>query len=424
MKRTLFKARLMWYVLRHNLLKLLSCRISVRRFLYVLKKQVIISSLFKDTKYSKVASKYFIDPFAPYFPGPRYDKMLDNNSVDQYPLKPNHAQISITNICPNNCFHCHVKNTQDIHKDLPKEKIFETIDDIIKSDFTVMFFVGGEPLCRFDDLTEFIRYTRDHMDTRIFTSGVGADNRRLKILKMAGLEGICISLDHYDERIHNQQRKNNIAFKSACEAIKESSALGIYNSVVCCTTSGMVNSGDIFKMVDFAESLGAHSIQINEIRPVGRAKESGDKTIFLTKEDKQLLIDYYKIQNRSKRKIAIVMPWYNEEPYNFGCMATSGQNVYIDAQGNVQPCVLLKTAIGNIMQQRFRTIWNEFIPYCRHPVRECLVHVLSDAINNSPFLPLPKYRTFALWQEVTKMEPIDIFKRMGIRQREATYKAE
>lgn len=418
MKRTLFKGRLICYVLRHNLLMLLSGKISMHRFIYAIKKQVIISSLFKDTKYSRVGNKYFIDPFAPYFPGPRYDKMLDNNSVDRFPLKPNHAQISITNICPNNCFHCHVKNTQDINKDLPKEKIFETIDDIIKSDFHVMFFVGGEPFCRFDDLMEFISYTRNHMDTRIFTSGVGADSKRLKILKAAGLEGICISLDHYDEKIHNQQRGNNIAFKSACDAIKESSGLGIYTSVVCCTTSGMVKSGGIFKTVDFAELLGAHSIQINEIRPVGKAKEAGDETIFLTKEDKQLLIDYYKTQNKSKRKIAIVMPWYNEEPYNFGCMATSGQNVYIDAQGNVQPCVLLKTSIGNIMQQNFRTIWNEFIPYCRHPIRECLVHVLSDAINDSPIIPLPKSRTLELWQEVTKMEPIDIFKRIGVKQSE------
>jgi len=113
------------------------------------------------------------------------------------------------------------------------------------------------------------------------------------------------------------------------------------------------------------------------------------------------------------------MPWYNEEPYNFGCMAASGQNVYVDAQGNVQPCVLLKTAIGNVMQQRFRTIWDEFVPHCRHPVRECLVHFLGETIDSSPILPLPKSRTLSLWQEVTKMEPTDMFKRIKVRERES-----
>ncbi len=150
-----------------------------------------------------------------------------------------------------------------------------------------------------------------------------------------------MSLDHHDEHIHNLQRCNKTAYTAACNATRESSSLGMYTSVVCCTTSTMAKSGDVFKTVDFAESLGAHSIQINEIRPVGGAGEGGDDTIFLTGENKRVLTDYYRAQNRSKRKIAIVMPSYNEEPDRFGCMATSGQNVNADAGGNVQPCVLL-----------------------------------------------------------------------------------
>lgn len=415
MTRKIFKIRLILHIFILNFYLLVSQKISFNRFIYALKKQVIISSRFKDAKYCKVGDRYFIDPFAPYFPGPFYNRMLENNSVDTYPLKPNYAQISITNLCPNNCFHCHVENTQDVSKDIPKDKVFETIDDIIGFDFNVMFFVGGEPFSRFEDLTEFIRYTKNYMDTRIFTSGVGADSSRLNVLKSAGLQGVCVSLDHYDEKKHNFQRRNHKAFKSACDTITECTRLGFYTSVVCCVTSEMVKSGDVYKTVDFAESLGAHSIQINEIRPVGNAMEL-DNSIFLTKEDKRDLIRYYKTQNKSKRKIAIVMPWYNEEPYNFGCMATSGQNVYVDAEGNVQPCVLLKASIGNIFQQRFKTIWNEFIPLCRYPVRECLVHVLKDEITNSSIQPLPRLKTLELWPQVTKMETIDIFKRIKVRE--------
>ena len=414
MNRKIFKIRLMMHILMLNFYLLVTRKISFYRFKYALKKQLYVSYLFRDAKYCRVNKKYFIDPFAPYFPSQFYNRMLENNSVDTYPLKPNYAQISITNLCPNKCFHCHVKNTQDVNKDLPREKIFETIDDIIDSDFNVMFFVGGEPFSRFEDLTDFVRYTKNNMDTRIFTSGVGANNSRLNTLKSAGLQGVCVSLDHYDEQIHNLQRKHKMAFRSACGTVKECSRLGLYTSVVCCTTSEMVKSGALFKTVDFAESLGAHSFQINEIRPAGRAAEL-DSKIFLTQEDKQALIRYYKAQNKSKRKIAIVMPWYNEEPYNFGCMATSGQNVYVDAEGNVQPCVLLKTSIGNILEQRFKTIWDEFIPFCRYPVRECLVHVLNDEINKSSIQPLPKSQTLELWQRVTKMEPIDIFKKIKVR---------
>jgi len=417
MERNLLKFRILIFILWHNLASLFSLKMSFGRFGYTLRKQLILSSMFKDAKYVRAGKKYFVNPFAPYFPGKYFNRMLDNNSVMQYPLKPNYAQISITNVCPCECFHCHVKNTQDRSADLSREKILEAIDDIIEADFLVLFFVGGEPMSRFNDLVDFIKCAKKGMDTRIFTSGVGVTSERLRILREAGLEGICVSLDHYEEDVHNNQRKNNLAYNSACFTISEASKMGFYVSAVCCTTGEMARSGEYKKVVDLAETLGAHSIQINEIRPVGRANESKNSSLFLTQEDKKSLIDYYKQQNKTNRKIAIVMPWYNEEPDKFGCMATSGQNVYINSEGNVQPCVLLNAGLGNINNKRFKEIWNSFIPLCEHPVRECIVHTLRDRINNSKIQPLPPEETLKLWPDFKKMEPIDIFKKIKVKTR-------
>lgn len=416
MEKGILKLKMFLFMLSHDLFLLITLKMTFGRFFFAVKKQIILSTFFKDAKYVKVGRKYFMDPFAPYFPGKYFMKILDNSSVRQYPLKPNHAQISITNVCPCECFHCHVKNTQDKRADLPKEKILEAIDDIIEADFPVMFFVGGEPMSRFNDLVEFVERAKKGMDTRIFTSGVGVTLKRLKVLKEAGLEGICVSLDHYEKRIHNSKRKNNLAFKSACFTITEASKMGFYVSAVCCTTGEMVRSGEYKSVVDFAESLGAHSIQINEIRPVGRATESKDPDIFLNQEDKKLLIGYYKKQNKSDRKIAIVMPWYNEDPALFGCMATSGQNVHINSEGNVQPCVLLNASLGNIRDKRFKEIWNTFIPMCEHPVRECIVHTLSDKINSSKSKLLSPQETHKLWPDFSKMPPPDVFKKIHVKK--------
>ncbi len=411
MEKKLLKLRMLFFMLRHNIYSLITLKMSYKRFLYAIKKQVILSSFFKDEKYIKVNHKYFLNPFAPYFPGKYFKKMLDNNSVNKYPLKPNYAQISITNICPCDCFHCHVENTQDRSADLPKEIILEAIEDIIDAEFPVIFFVGGEPMSRFEDLVQFVKCAKKGMDTRIFTSGVGVNIKRLRILKEAGLEGICVSLDHYEELIHNSQRKNNMAYKSACFTITEASKMGFYVSAVCCTTGEMVKTGEFKKVVNLAESLGAHSIQLNEIRPVGRANKHKDTDIFLTQKDKELLISYYKQQNKSKREIAIVMPWYNEDPTKFGCMATSGQNTYINSEGIVQPCVLLNAGLGNIKEARFKEIWSRFTLLCKHPVRECIVYTLNDKISSSKTKYLPAEETLDLWPTFHKMEPSDLFKK-------------
>lgn len=409
------RLKLLATIVKRNLWLLFTFQMSFSRFFYSLRKQIILSSLFRDAKYKVIGHKIFIDPFAPYFPSPFFTKVMDNNSLDTFPLKPIHGQVAITDVCPCQCTHCHVVNTQ--RHVLSKDVVFSIIEDMARLDFPLVIFVGGEPLTRYDDLKEFISAAKDKMDTRIFTSGVGATPERLKELKKAGLQGICVSLDHYKEDVHNERRGYKNAFRYACQTIRDASGMGFYVSVVCCTTRSMIYSGDTFRMVDFAESLGAHSIQINEIRPVGRALASQDRDFFLTREDKEVLIAYYKEQNRSERSIAVVMPWYNEESDRFGCTATSGQHAYVDAEGNVQPCVLLKASLGNVHKTGFYDIWKEFSGHCKHPVRECIVYPFNRIVENATTVPISREEVMKVWPSMTEIESTDIFKRIKVRSR-------
>lgn len=411
MSRSLLKVRLTLFLLRHHARALAGGRLSPAQAVRSLRRQLIVSAQFRDAKYSQVGDKIFIDPFAPYFPSIYCETLFDNNSAEGSPPRPNFAQMSITNRCPCRCVHCHVENTQG--PDLPRETILNAIGQIAGLDFPLLFFVGGEPLARFDDLIDFVAAARTHMDTRIFTSGVGGNPERLRKLRHAGLEGICVSLDHHEAAVHNRKRNHPTAFRDACAAIQEAANQGFYVSVVCCTTSSMARSGAAFRVVDLAESLGAHSVQLNEIRPVGRAASAPDQDLFLTEGDKQILIDYHQRTNRSRRPISIVMPWFNEEPHKFGCTATAGQQAYVDAAGNVQPCPLLKVSLGNIEERGFDEIWKAFRSHCSHPVRTCLVHHLADELHHTTDLPLPPARTYELWGDACRLEPTDLFRRLN-----------
>jgi MoaA/NifB/PqqE/SkfB family radical SAM enzyme len=300
-----------------------------------------------------------------------------------------------------------VQNTQ--RGDLPREAILGLLGKLVKHDFPMVFFVGGEPLSRFDDLLEFVRAASPHMDTRMFTSGVGTSPDRLARLRAAGLVGVYVSLDAADPETHNAKRRHPQAFASACDTVRQAVALGFYVSVVCCTTSTMVRDGSYREVVDLAEHLGAHSIQLNEIRPVGNAGESTCRDVFLTEDDKAALIAYLKEQNRSSRRISIAMPWFLEEPYNLGCMATSAQKVYIDAQGHVQPCELLKVSLGNIQERDFDEIWKDFRARSRYPVADCIVWNYRDTLNASPTKPLPPEGTMSTWPEMTRLPMADAY---------------
>jgi len=380
-----------------------------------LRKQLLMSSILRDAKYVESRGRVFVDPFVPYVPSPYFKKVMENNSVTTLPLKPNYAEIAITNKCPCECFHCHVKNTDE--PDLPRSTLLEAIDDIAEEDFPLVIFVGGEPMSRFDTLLQLVKRANEHMDARMFTSGVGASRARFEQLRAAGLSGVNVSLDHSTREKHNELRKHPQAFAHACSAVRSAREVGLYVSVVCCVTRESLASGDVFRVVDLAEQLGAHSIQLNEIRPAGRALDANDPSLFLTESDKEVLIDYYRRQNASARPIAIVLPWHNEAPHRFGCTATSGQKVYIDAKGNVTPCVLLKASIGNIAEKRFKAIWSAFLPHCSHPVRECIIEALNETLVESPTVPLPRAATLDYWSGVANTEPTDAFKRFNVTHR-------
>jgi MoaA/NifB/PqqE/SkfB family radical SAM enzyme len=374
---------------------------------FALRRQRLVAHAFRDAKYVRVNGRTFMDPFAPYFPSPAFSKVIHNFTREAIPPPPNYAQISITNLCPCRCFHCHVQNTQ--RGDMPRDVILSLIQELVENGFPMLFFVGGEPFSRFDDLEAFVRAASPHMDTRMFTSGVGASPERLARLRAAGLAGVYVSLDAADAGVHNAKRRHPKAYDSACETIRQAVAQGFYVSVVCCTTGTMVRDGSFRAVVDLAERLGSHSIQLNEIRPAGNAGETSEHGVFLTREDKAALIVYYREQNRSPRRIAISMPWYLEEPGNLGCMATSGQSVYVDAQGHVQPCQLLKVSLGNIRERRFGEIWREFRAQARYPVADCIVWNYRDQINASPVKPLPVAATLKSWPAMTSLPMADTY---------------
>ena len=107
------------------------------------------------------------------------------------------------------------------------------------------------------------------------------------------------------------------------------------------------------------------------------------------------------------------MPWYNEEPYRFGCMATSGQKAYVDAKGNVSPCELVRMNIGNVNEEPFITIWNRFLKKCTHPVAHCIVHDINKIVPTGKKLMLHGETSTREWDTICSMEPSYVHRKLN-----------
>jgi radical SAM protein with 4Fe4S-binding SPASM domain len=142
------------------------------------------------------------------------NKTLDYNknlyfSNNEKPIhsSPLLAHLAITNICNMHCEYCSVRN---LHKEYNKELDTKTWKRIIKklSDFGVfqIGFTGGEPTLR-KDIFELIKYTKKQgCVCNLTTNGWHLSEEFVKKLKHSGLTQCQISLDSFNENIHDKLR--------------------------------------------------------------------------------------------------------------------------------------------------------------------------------------------------------------------------
>lgn len=412
--QAILRGRLLVFVVFSNLRLLWRGEISWRQFALAIRRQLILSSITRDAKLVRTGDKIFIHSYLPHFPSRFFQKSMANNSKERYPLKPNYITISITHKCPCQCSHCHAQDSGECEP--PLSRLVQLIREAVEFEFPVVNFSGGEPLSRFDDLLGLVKEAHAQMDTRLFTSGVGGTSERWRRLADAGLVGAQISLDSYSEEAHNRRRGYHGAYKASCQAIRDAVKAGLHVEVICCTRSSMIRSGEVFKTVDFVEGLGAQAIQLQAIKPAGGAMKAQDPDLFFAGEDKRTLIRYQREQNRGPRRIAIVLPWRDEEPDRMGCTAVSGQHAYVDVSGEVSPCSLLRLSLGNVQERSFKEIWGAFLRQCEHPVRDCAVFRLADRLSREKKLPLPPERTLELWPELRGLPPSDLALKLRIKR--------
>ena len=323
-----------------------------------------------------------------------YSRFIKEHLIN-YTNGPSHAQVGLTNACPQNCRYCYNKHRRG--KTMDTATIINLIRDLKKMGVLWLGFTGGEPLLN-KDIVRITENAGHDMALKLFTTGCTLTPQLASDLKKAGLLYVSVSLDHWQEEQHDEGRRYPGAFRTALRAIDIFKETGdIHIGVSAVLSRDMIRNGQVEEFLQFLIGLEIHEAWLSEAKPSIDAY--WNEELVITENDR---ISIYRLQDQYNKegKITVNYLGHFEGREHFGCNA-GHKMVYIDAFGEVSPCVFTPMTFGNIKEKSIEILFSQMKLY--FPSGECCFinknyklfqkYVKSDSLVN-------REDSLALMQEV------------------------
>ncbi|MBE3085551.1 MAG: radical SAM protein [Bacteroidetes bacterium] len=322
---------------------------------------------------------------------------------------PSHAQIGLTNACPQNCQFCYNKNRSG--ELLSTAEIKQLIKELKKMGVFWLGFTGGEPLLN-KDIVEILKSVGDDCAIKLFTTGSNLTEQLAAELKKSGLLYVSISLDHWEEEEHDRIRGYKGAFRTALRAIDIFKSMGVHVSVSSVISREMLHENQVQEFLKFLISLGIHEAWLSETKPTVEA--FWNKASVITEEERLSLVSLQDKYNK-EGKITVNYLGHFEGGENFGCNA-GNKMVYIDAFGEVSPCVFTPMTFGNVLDKSVQAIFSEMKEYFPSENR-CFINTNYELLKKyyKGQFPINKEDTIELMKEI-KFNPMSKFSRLYYKQ--------
>ena len=255
---------------------------------------------------------------------------------------PSHAQVAVTNACPQRCLFCY--NRDRAGRVMDTGTILDVIRDLRQAGVFWLGLTGGEPLLK-PDLAKIVEAAADGCAVKLFTTGMGVSAERARELRGAGLFSVSVSLDHWDEKVHDAGRRYPGAFREALRAIDVFLATpGLDVGVSAVLSRPMIRGGEAERFLEFLQGLGVHEAWLSEVMPSSGPLWNDD--LVITEDDRLSLVGLQDRMNRG-RGMTVNYLGHFEGREHFGCNA-GRRMVYVDAFGDVSPCVFTPMTFGNV----------------------------------------------------------------------------
>ncbi|MBF9221078.1 radical SAM protein [Hymenobacter ruricola] len=341
----LAEVRLLWRFLRTPArLKLAAARIKEL-------KQVYYGNL-KVRKVAHVAGRYFREYQTPGWPSAAYDAYIATTVNRLVPFRGdadtlNLVFLAITKKCPLACDHCFEWDALNQKETLTRAHIQELVAQFQARHVSQIFFSGGEPMLRVNDLVAVVAAARPGTDFWVFTSGFNFTRANARRLKQAGFTGASISLDHHEQARHNAFRGSPDAFRNAMQAATYASEVGLVVNLALCATREFTTEANLLAYARLARQLGVAFIQVLEPRAVGHY---AGQNVDLSPAQLALLEDFYlKMTFGPDYLDWPLVHYYGYHQRRMGCGGAADRFLYVDTDGDLHACPFCQKKSGSAL---------------------------------------------------------------------------
>ena len=315
-----------------------------------------LSDYMSKFQIQRVGGNYILHSHLPPLNSRAYSRFVNEHLLTKT-QGPSHAQIGITNACPQNCEYCYNRHRQGQVMD--KETIKKVARELKEMGVVWLGLTGGEPLLN-KDIVEITASVADECAVKLFTTGCTLTREKALDLKQAGLFSVSISLDHWEAEKHDRGRRYQGAFQEALRAIDVFKSVGgVHVGVSSVLSREMILNNQVEEFLEFLKGLDIHEAWLSEVKPSLAA--FWHNNLVITDEER---LKISKLQDRynAEGKMTINYLGHFEGAECFGCNA-GNKMVYVDAFGDVSPCVFTPLNFGNVQTESITSIFTEMKRY-------------------------------------------------------------
>ncbi len=285
-----------------------------------------------------------------------YRKRLDFYNMHGV-APPGTLMISPTLRCNLKCYGCY-SGTHEKQQELTEQEVDRLLTEASDAGTNFVIVLGGEPFMASWMMDVMEKHSS--MAFQVFTNTTLIDDEKVARLAAMGNVAIVISVDGLKEE--TDLRRGPGVYDHCVGVMRKLNKAGVLVGFSAMLSSRNFETVYSDEFLDEMIENGAGFGWVPVVLPQGRA--CVEPELLLSEDQKKKISDM--VKDARSRKPILLMDFYNDAKLTEGCSA-GRIIIHVNANGDVEPCVLMPFAKDNIREKSFVDILrSDFFEGLRH----------------------------------------------------------